>query len=240
MSRVCAPIPQPSRSRVRRVPALTRDGDVFLLDLGSDENRFTSDWLDAMTQHLDEVEAASGPRALVTTATGKIYSNGLDLDALTQQPETLGEYVRRVHGLLARVLTFPAPTVAAVQGHVFAAGAMFALAHDWRVMRRDRGYFCLPEVDIGLPFTPGMDALIRAKLLPATAVDTMTTGRRFGGEDALTAGIVTEAADERDVVPRALEMVRPLAGKDGKTLGAIKQRMWADAVHALTDAELGF
>jgi len=222
------------------VPGLSRDGDVFVLDLGSDENRFTPDWLAAVTGLLDEVEAVTGPRALVTTATGKFFSNGLDLDTLTQQPETLGDYVGRVHGLFARVLTFPAPTVAAMQGHVFAAGAMFALAHDWRVMRRDRGYFCLPEVDIGLPFTPGMSALIRAKLPTRTAIDAMTTGRRYGGEDALAAAIVTEAADEDDVVPRAVELVRPLAGKDAGTLGAIKQGMWADAVRALTEADLGF
>jgi len=213
---------------------------VFVLDLGDDENRFTPEWLAAVTEHLDEVEASTGPRALVTTATGKFFSNGLDLDALAQQPETLGDYVRQVHQLLARLLVFPASTVAAMQGHVFAAGAMLSLAHDWRVMRRDRGYFCLPEVDIGLPFTPGMDALIRAKLLPAAAVDTMTTGRRYGGEDALAAGIVTEAVDEQDVVPRAIEMVRPLTAKDAKTLGAIKQRMWADAARALTEGDLGF
>lgn len=54
----------------------------------------------------------------------------------------------------ARILTLPEPTVAAVSGHVFGAGAMLAMAHDWRIMRSDRGYFCFPEVDIRIPFTP--------------------------------------------------------------------------------------
>jgi enoyl-CoA hydratase/carnithine racemase len=127
------------------------------------------------------------------------------------------------------------PAVAAVQGHAFAAGAMLALAHDWRVMRADRGYFCLPEVDIMIPFTPGMDALIRSKVSPSTAVDAMTTGRRYGGVDALAAGLVTAVAGETDVVPSAMDLVQPLAGKDPKTLGTIKARMFASVVEALGD-----
>ena len=51
----------------------------------------------------------------------------------------------RVHRLFARVLAFPRITVAAINGHAFAGGGMLALAHDFRVMRSDRGYFCLPE-----------------------------------------------------------------------------------------------
>jgi enoyl-CoA hydratase/carnithine racemase len=221
------------------VPSLSRDGDVFVLDLGSDENRFTPEWLDEVVSRLDEVEAVH-PRALVTTASGKFFSNGLDLDRLVADPGGLAPYVRRVHGLFARILAFPGPTVAALQGHVFAAGAMLALAHDWRVMRADRGYFCLPEVDINIPFTPGMDALIRCKLTPSTAIEAMTPGRRYGGTDALTAGLVDEAVAEADVVPRAVDRVRGLAGKDSATLGTIKQRMFADVLHALTEGDLGF
>lgn len=221
------------------MPTLSRDGDVFLLDLGNGENRFTPEWLDDVEHQLDEVESAQ-PRALVTTATGKFFSNGLDLDRLLNDPDGLAPYVRRVHALFARVLAFPAPTVAALQGHVFAAGAMLALAHDWRVMRADRGYFCLPEVDIRIPFTPGMDALIRCKLTPSTALEAMTTGRRYGGDDALAAGLVDEAVAENDVVPRAVERVRSLVDKDSRTLAVIKQRMFADALRALADDDLGF
>jgi enoyl-CoA hydratase/carnithine racemase len=81
---------------------------------------------------------------------------------------------------------------------------MFALAHDDRVMRADRGFFCLPEVDIGLSFTPGMNALIAARLSPRTAHEAMTTGRRYGGIDAARAGLVEEAVEEAEVLPRAL------------------------------------
>src|SRR5688572_21827886 len=127
------------------MPSLTRTDDVFVLDLGETENRFHPEWLVSVGAALDEVVAAKGPRALVTSATGKFWSNGLDLEWLSGHAEEFPEYSASVHGLLSRMLVLPVPTVAALQGHTFAAGAMRALAHDFRVMRADRGFVCLPE-----------------------------------------------------------------------------------------------
>jgi enoyl-CoA hydratase/carnithine racemase len=217
------------------MPSLDRDGDVRLLNLGDGENRFTPDWVAATRALVDEVAATTAPVALVTVADGKFWSNGLDLDWLGNNLDQAPAYVGDVQSLLATLLTLPAPTVAAIQGHCFAAGAMLALAHDWRTMRSDRGFFCLPEVDIGIPFTGGMDALIRAKLPAATALEAMTTGRRYGGAEAAEAGIVTTAAAQADVVTSAVERARPLAAKAGPTLGAIKSRMFAEVVARLAD-----
>jgi Delta3-Delta2-enoyl-CoA isomerase len=215
------------------VPTLDRDGDVHILDLGDDENRFSPDWLAAVSALLDEVAAAEGPRALVTKATGKFWSNGLDLDWLGAHGDQLASYVDSIHALFAKALTLPVPTVAAVQGHCFAGGAMLALAHDWRYMRADRGFFCLPEVDIHIPVTPGMSALIQAKLTPATATDAMTTGRRYGGTEAAAAGLVTEAVEEDKVVARAVEHAAALTAKAGPTLGTIKTRLYPGVLAAL-------
>ena len=208
------------------MPQLDRDGAVFVLDLGDDENRFNPPWVGAVTALLDEVVGHDGPRALVTCATGKFWSNGLDLEWMGANPEQAGPFVDEVHALLARVLSLPVPAVAACQGHVFAAGAMLALAHDARVMRADRGFFCLPEVDIGIPFTPGMGALIQARLTPQTAHEAMTTGRRYGGLDAGVAGIVDDAVEEARVLAAAVERASGLAAKAGPTLSAIKEQMY--------------
>jgi enoyl-CoA hydratase/carnithine racemase len=219
------------------VPQLSRDGDVWIIDIGDDENRFHPDWIRGVGVLVDEVSSAPSPRALVTKATGKFFSNGLDLDWLGKNPERVGEYVARVHDLFAKLLAAPVPTVAAIQGHAFAAGAMLTLAHDWRVMRSDRGYWCLPEADINIPFTPGMNALITAKLSPATAPDAMVGARRFGGEEAMAAGIVGAAVPEDQVLPAAISLAASHAGKDGATLGAIKSRMYEDALATLADRD---
>jgi enoyl-CoA hydratase/carnithine racemase len=140
-----------------------------------------------------------------------------------------------VQHLLARILTLPVPTIAAVNGHAFGAGAMLAVAHDFRVMRADRGFLCFPEVDIRIPFTPGMSSLILAKTTPQTAVTAMTTGRRYGGADALAAGLVDAVADEASLLDAAIAAVKPLVGKDAATLGTIKQTMYADTAAALSN-----
>jgi enoyl-CoA hydratase/carnithine racemase len=219
------------------MPALTRTDDVFVLDLGDTENRFHPDWLAQVGAALDEVAAAEGARALVTTATGKFWSNGLDLEWVSAHPERFAEYAVAVHELLARMLELPVPTVAALQGHTFAAGAMLALAHDFRVMRADRGYFCLPEVDIHIPFTAGMAALIQARLQPQAAHEAMTTGRRYGGAEALERGIVDVTAGDGEVVKVALERAAALASKAAPVLGAIKTQMYAPVLATLRTRE---
>ena len=130
---------------------------IAVLTLGTDENRFSPEWLDTVAAHLDDIE--QNAHGLVTAGLGKFYSNGLDLDWLMANGDRTGWYVGRVQELFARILGFPLPTVAAINGHAFGAGAMVAIAHDFRVMRDDRGYFCFPEIDIRIPFTPGMAVL---------------------------------------------------------------------------------
>ncbi|WP_040796609.1 enoyl-CoA hydratase-related protein [Nocardia higoensis] len=206
---------------------------IAVLNLGDDENRFSPTFLEEVNAHLDTV-LAEGAHALVTTATGKFFSNGLDLEWLGANADRMQWYVGQVQALLARVLTFPLPTAAAVNGHAFGAGAMLAIAHDFRAMRADRGFFCFPEVDIRIPFPPGMAALIQAKLTPRAQVASMTTGRRFGGADAESTGLVDAAVAEDQLLEVALGYVRPLGSKDSGTLAAIKNTMFAGAVTALT------
>ena len=219
------------------MPTLDNDGDVWILHLGDDENRFNPDSMTAITEALDEVVAKPEPRALVTTAGGKIWSNGLDLDWLSQNQDQVQPFVDQVHELLAKFLAAPVVTVAAIQGHCFAAGAMLALAHDWRVMRADRGFFCLPEADINIPFTPGMSALIQSRLTPAAASSAMVGAKRFGGEEAAGLGIVDAAVPEDQVVAQAVELAGAHAAKLGGTLATIKARMYAPALATLRDAE---
>ena len=212
---------------------LDQDGSVFVLRMRGGENRFNLEWLDGVNEALDRVEATEGACALVTTGDGKFYSNGMDLDWLATVPSRAGDYLRAIYRLLGRVLGFPAITVAAVNGHAFGAGALLTVAHDFAVMRADRGYWCMPEADLGLPLTAEYVSLLKAKLPGRTMQEALITGRRYGGSDALAAGIVQQAVGEDEVLAQAVKIAAGLAGKDRGTLAEHKRLLYGDAIDTL-------
>jgi enoyl-CoA hydratase/carnithine racemase len=211
------------------VAHLETRGAVRVLHLTNDENRFNRTSIDAIHTALDEVAAVEGPVALVTTGQGKFFSNGLDLDWLAGVEDT-GGFIDDVHRVFGRIMALDLFTVAAVNGHAFAGGAMLARAHDHVVMREDRGYWCLPEVDLGLPLTPAMYATVATHVPPATMAEASLTGRRYTAAEALAAGIVEETAAEAEVLAVALERAEALAGKDRSVLGAHKALLHGDAI----------
>lgn len=218
---------------------LRREGAVFVLTMQAGENRFNRPFVDALNAALDEVEKSSGPAALVTTGSDKFYSNGLDLTWIMgpDNPEG-GKFIGDVIRLLGRLLMLPVPTVAAINGHAFAGGAMLTLAHDFRVMRSDRGYFCLPEVDLKMPFAVGMNALIKTKLSGNTWRDAVLTGARYGGQECVQRGIVDEAVGLDEVLPRALARAAALAEKDRGAYAAIKRGLYGEVGDLMQRGEL--
>ena len=213
---------------------LERDGEVWVLRMRAGENRFSLAVLDQLNAALDQVETADGPRALVTTGDGKFYSNGLDLDWLASAPDRAAEYLAAVYRLLGRVLGFPALTVAAVNGHAFGAGALLSTAHDVAIMREDRGFWCMPEADLGLPLSAQFLSVLTAKL-PARAVQqAVMTGRRFGGLEAAATGIVQESAAADQVLPAAITIAAGLATKDRRTVAEHKRLLYGEVIAALS------
>ena len=215
-------------------PTLSRAGELFVVDFGDHENRTDHGWVDGMNVLLDEVEAASGPKVLITTGAGKHYSNGLDIDWMADKDSAdVMAYVSSVELVLGRILTFPAPTVAAVNGHAFGAGAFAVLAHDHAVMRDDRGYVCWPEVHLGMGFSKGLLSMTKNLLPGSVGREAIFTGRRYGAPDAVAAGFVDRAVALDELLGAAVEIGLPLAGTAEGSIGLIKKqfhRVVADAL----------
>lgn len=210
----------------------TKEG-VYTIYLGDSENRIDFEYIQALLEHLDKIEAVEGPAACVVAGKGKFFSNGLSIDVLMERPkELLGSF----HCLLSRLLASSVPTVSAINGHAFAGGAMIALACDYRVMNRVRGFLCINEVDIGLPLTPGMCGIIKSKLDRSLWAPTILGAKRWGGDECLRNRMVDHVCDPGEVLPLSLQLAAKLAPKGAtKTIyRALKEEMFAEELHLLS------
>lgn len=213
---------------------LARDGEIFTLTMNAGENRWNTTFVREIAQALDEVEASTGPAALVTlSADEKFFSNGLDL-AWVGAPDDFPEAGdRTVFGhefmtLMGRLITFPMPTIAAINGHAFGAGFMSALCHDIRIMREDRGFVCANEMQLGMRIPNPELALFRHKLPMPIFFETVQLARRWAGPAALNAGIVQGVCALEDLKANAIAKAKELAplGANREVYGGQKEALF--------------
>lgn len=207
---------------------------VSVLKLSAGENRFNLPFVLELDAALDEIFATGSP--LVITGDGKFFSNGLDLQWIGENNDQSETMFRGLHRLYGRLLIAPVATAAAINGHAFGAGAMLAASCDFRWMRSDRGYFCFPEIDLGLTMSPGMNALCQTKFSKSALHVAWTTGTRFGAADAARLGFVHGVETEEDLVRVTADRVRPSRGKDGKTMSGLKRQLHETAASTLLSA----
>ena len=217
---------------------LTQEENVFILTMDDGENRWNTTFVRAFSNALDEVEASEGAAALVTCSSDqKFFSNGLDLEWRQSRDEGHRGGDRKVFGrefmsLAGRLITFPVPTICAINGHAFGAGLMIALSHDVRLMREDRGFACANEVEIGMVIPDPELALFRHKMSMSAFFQTVQLARRWTGPDALAAGFVEATGTEASLLPLAKQRAQALAhlGTNRSVFKTMKERIYgADA-----------
>lgn len=193
------------------------------------ENRLHPDLVREFLQVLAEVETQDEVGALVITSPdAKFFSTGLDLAWLMEHqgdPREVTEYLLSVNRLFHRCTLYPKPTVAALNGHTFAAGLFWAAHLDFRFMRQDRGWICLPEVDINIPLLPGMIAICQATMTPQGFRRLYYTGERLTGPQALEIGFVDGVASADQLVPHCVQFAASLAKKRTRTYAEMKRRI---------------
>ncbi len=203
----------------------------------AEDNRFHPDFLRDMMAALDELETNKDVKALVFTGSHpKFFCNGLDLEWLMARagdPPALLDYLRQVNGLFKRLTVYPKPTVAAINGHCFAGGLFMAAHMDFRFMREDRGWICLPEVDINIPLLPGMTAICKAIFSPQGFRQVYYTGGRFTAPDAINLGFCDGMLREDLLLPKSIDFAKMLGAKQTRTFAEMKARNRAEVLHAL-------
>ncbi|XP_061189927.1 uncharacterized protein LOC133197747 isoform X3 [Saccostrea echinata] len=172
-----------------------------LIRMQNGQNRWNLTTLSQLNNALDEVERNKSASILVTTGEGKFYSNGIDLDWLNsigRSSDAGRQFDTVIRDTLWRVMHFPMPTVAAINGHCFAGGAFLALCHDYRVMRSDRGWISWNETLISLRIT---DSLILERKLNIEALrESVIFAKRLTGPEALKLKIVDGIEIESNLI----------------------------------------
>ena len=208
---------------------LEKDEEVFHLTLDNGENRWDTNLVREINGALDKIEQSQGPAALVTSSSDtKFFSNGLDLDWISNAPsDERAEFSKEFMNLMGRLIMLPVPSICALKGHAFGAGFMFSLAHDLRFMRSDRGYLCANEIEIGMLIPDPEIALFRHKLPAHIFFETVQLARRWTGPTATDAGIVYQNADLECLMNEATAKAKSNA--EAKARAEVKAKAAAEA-----------
>jgi enoyl-CoA hydratase/carnithine racemase len=186
-----------------------------------------------LNEILDELETIEGPLGMVLTGHGKFFCNGLDLERFEPFSDEYYATLKELRRTIGRLLIFPAYTVAAINGHAFAGGALISQAFDYRIMREDRGYWCMNEVGIGLAVDRDLWPVLTNRLARATAIHAVTTAHRFAASEAVERGIVEEMVVSDVVLARATAIAQEYSSIDKKALRYQKRVNHGDLVKHL-------
>lgn len=208
------------------------DSVVYIITMQKPpENRITVAFAQTLISALRYIESTIGPNkpgcVIIQSSSPKFWCTGVDMEENTQNPFASPD---GFFPLLATLLDYPFPTVALISGHTFGGACPFSLSCDYRIMNSQRGFWCMPPVNLGLHFD-GIGALARLKLRPQVARQVLLEGHRFTGREALGFGIVDEIAPPDQLQDAAIRVAQEHAPRAIMGVYSIlRNELWGDAL----------
>lgn len=199
---------------------LEKRGNIFILTItGNDEHRLNPTVIDSIRAALRQVrDEATGPSALITTAEGKFFSNGYDLNWSRAKAGRSKIMSAKLRVMVSELINFPMPTIAAITGHASAAGFVIPLAHDYLLMRKDRGFVYMAELDVELTVPLWLVALIKSKVgSPKAWREMVLKATKLTAEMGVQGGIIDSAHDTAgETVEAAVKLGEELVRRNWK------------------------
>jgi methylglutaconyl-CoA hydratase len=194
-------------------------------------NAFNDEVIQELKVAFESVGARDDVRAVVLAAEGPAFCAGADLHWMRRMADYTREENLADAGQLAAMLKAiyecPKPTIAAVQGDVFAGGMGLVAACDMAVSVRTATY-CLSEVKLGLIPATISPYVIRAMGTRASH-RYFLTAERFSAEEAHRIGFVHELVDAEALEGKVSELAQALVGASPAAVKACKKLLQAVA-----------
>ena len=211
------------------------EGAVALITLNRPErlNALTFEVYAELRDWFGAIESRRDIKAIVITGRGRGFCSGGDVDAIigplvTRDAAQLVEFTRMTGALIRNMRRCPQPIVAAINGVAAGAGAVIALACDFRIASETASLAFL-FTKVGLA---GAD-MGAAYLLPrfvglARATELLMLGDTISAPDALALGLVTRVVSPSGVVSEARALASRLANGPSFAIGMTKQLLNAE------------
>jgi enoyl-CoA hydratase len=214
----------------------SRQGDVMVLKLVHGKaNALDVELCEAIAARFDALRATAD-KAIVLTGQGRMFSAGVDLPRLIEGgADYVQKFLPALHKLYDTVFHHPKPVVAAVNGHAIAGGCVLACCADRRVAARDGGRIGVTELLVGVPFPAMAFEVMRFATAPQYFPDVILSGATFPADEALKRGLVDELVEPDQVMDRALEAARSLAGLPPATFAMTKGQIRQPLIDAMAN-----
>jgi enoyl-CoA hydratase/carnithine racemase len=214
-------------------------GGIACLSMCQGGNTHNINFSNEMNAALDEISSDLNVNALILTSTDpKNFSLGIDVDWISKQyqdkeHQVIKDFMYGMNNVFKKLILMHVPTIAAVNGHAFGNGAIISCACDFRFMKSDRGFFCFPEVDLGIPFLPGMLAFVK-KAIPLYKFNEMYfSGRRVGAAELAEHHVIEKAsANAEELMKDAYEFAGRFTKKRG-IFSELKKRHYKDVIRII-------
>ena len=218
-----------------------KDETVAIITMTNGENRQNLVFAKTLNSMLDEIIADKSVTALIITSNDeKNFSQGIDVMWITDlmqknEHQPVIDFINEMDNVFKKMLLYPVPVIAAINGHAFGNGSILSCTCDFRFMRSDRGFFCFPEVNIGIPFRWGMNAFVK-KAIPLHILSQMQfSGNRYGAPELEKQNIIVKAcANQEELMVSAITFAKTFQKKRG-IFAELKKRLYSDIIKVLDD-----
>jgi len=219
---------------------------VGVITMTNGENRHNPEFIRAILAAFDEIEGDPAISSVVIASNDpKNWSQGIDLqwmmDAMARNDlQGIRDIMYGLNRIFNRILLYPMPVIAAINGHAFGDGTIMACACDFRFMKADRGFFCFPEIDINIPFLPGMQAIIR-KAIPYYKLEELVfSGKRTGAVELETHHVILKACENGEALMREALAFAKSFNKKRPIFGEIKKRFHRTIIETMEKEDPAF